>query len=116
MTEITAGEGFWVNSNAVQTLNVSGLHPTDSSHILTSGWSLIGLKGIQMVLITDLVSGNENSIASIWKWVNNSWAVYLPGEDDDGAAFAGEKGFSIIAKINPGEGFWVNAIDGITLQ
>ena len=66
-------------------------------------------------MITDLVSGNKGNIASVWKWDNGNWAVYLPGEDDRGAAYAGSKGFTLLGDINPDEGFWGNTTQQITL-
>lgn len=36
------------------------------------------------------------------------WAVYLPGETNPGS-YASGKGFAVLATIEPGEGFWVNA-------
>ena len=108
LTEISSGEGFWVNSNAVQTLTVSGTQPADTSRLLESGWNLIGLKSNQMTSITDLISGNENQVASVWKWDSGTWAVYLPGDTDGGAAYATDNGFNELSFINPGEGFWMN--------
>ena len=114
LTDITCGQGFWVNSNIVQTLTVSGTQPANSSCSLTEGWNLIGLKSNQSQAITDLISGQESKIDSIWKWENNNWAVYLPGQDT--AAYATGKGFDVLADIEPGEGFWVNANEAITLN
>jgi hypothetical protein len=108
LTEIGCGEGFWVNSSINQNLSVSGSQPADTSCSLTEGWNLIGLKSDEAKSIADFVSGNEPKIASVWKWESGSWAVYLPGEDDGGAAYAQSKGFTLLEKINPGEGFWVN--------
>jgi len=116
MTEITSGEGFWVNSSTNQSLTVSGTQPFDTSCSLTSGWNLIGLKSNETKLITTLISGNQAKIASVWKWEGGKWAVYLPGEDDGGAAYAGSKGFTVIGEIKPGEGFWVNCLQAVELQ
>jgi len=116
LTELGCGEGFWVNSSIAQALNVSGTQPSDTSCLLTEGWNLIGLKSSETKSITDLVSGNEGNIASVWKWKNNKWAVYLPGEDDGGDAYAQSKGFSVLGDINPGEGFWVNCMQAMELQ
>ena len=116
LTEISCGEGFWVNSSTAQTLTVSGTQPADTSCSLAEGWNLIGLKTNEAKSITDLVSGNEGNIPSVWKWKDNKWAVCLPGEDDGGAAYAQSKGFSVLGDINPGEGFWVNATQQTTLE
>ena len=116
LIEIGCGEGFWVNCGTAQTLIVSGTQPSDTSCFLTEGWNLIGLKSNETKSITDLISGNEGNIASVWKWEGGKWAVYLPGEDDGGAAYAQGKGFSLLEQINPGEGFWVNCTELIILN
>jgi hypothetical protein len=116
LQEIHAGEGFWTNNTDSQYLTVSGTEPSDTSLALVSGWNLIGLKSDAAKSISDFVSGNEIKISSVWKWDNGKWAVYLPDEDDGGAAYAKSKGFSLLDEINPGEGFWVNCMEGITLD
>ena len=116
MIEILCGEGFWVNSDTNQSLTISGTQPQDTSCSLTSGWNLIGLKNNEAKSITDLIAGNETSIVSVWKWVNGNWAVYLSGETDGGAAYATSKGFGLLQNISPGEGFWVNVNEQLTLD
>jgi hypothetical protein len=116
LTEIVCGEGFWVNSSINQSVSVSGTQPADTSCLLTSGWNLVGLKSNETKAITDLVSEKEDSITSVWKWDNGKWAVYLPGKDDGGDAYAKSKGFSLLGDINPGEGFWVNCTEAVTLD
>jgi hypothetical protein len=116
LTEIGCGEGFWVNAGTDQSLNVTGTQSVDTTCSLTTGWNLIGLKSNETKSIADFISGNKGYIASVWKWDNGKWAVYLPGEDDGGAAYAESKGFNVLENINPGEGFWVNAIQQITLD
>ena len=114
ITTITGGEGFWVNSEASQTLSVQGSQPETVSYSLNSGWNLVGLKTNQTQSITDLISGNESDISSVWKWDNSSWAVYMPGGGTE--AYASSKGFSVLQSIAPNEGFWVNADKALTLN
>jgi pimeloyl-ACP methyl ester carboxylesterase len=82
---------------------VAGLPP------LTPGWNLVGLMATAdqpPVAVTEL-----GSVTSVWKWATvngqKGWAVYLPGEVDQGG-YAAAKGFGQLDAINPGEGFWVN--------
>jgi hypothetical protein len=116
LTEIGCGEGFWVNASTNQSLSISGTNPSDTSSSLTKGWNLVGLKGDQGKTVIDLISGNQDNIASVWKWDNGKWAVSLPGGDDDGAAYAQSKEFALLENINPGEGFWVNCTEAVTLD
>ena len=114
MTELSCGEGFWVNSNAIQTLTCTGTPPGVTSHTLDSGWNLIGLKTNVGKSISEIIDGNTDKIASIWKWMNNTWAVYLPGGETE--AYATSKGFVILEQLGPGEGFWINCVEAITLE
>jgi len=113
---ITPGEGFWINSNKAQTLNVTGTQPADTSCSLTEGWNLIGLKSDEAESIADFVASNETKITSVWKWKDGAWAVCLPGQADSGASYAESKGFSLLSDIEPGEGFWVNCTKAVTLD
>ena len=116
INSISSGEGFWVDSDNPQAWTFLGTQTTDTSHSLGVGWNLIGLKSNETKLIGDLIAGKEDKIASIWKWSDNNWEVYLPGEAGGGASYAGDKGFTIIDKINPGEGFWVNSTKAVILE
>ena len=45
--------------------------------------------------------------------MDNTWAVYLPPGGTE--AYAAVKGFQVLSTINPGEGFWVECTEAITL-
>lgn len=105
LAAITPGEGFWVHANTAQQVGLSGL-PVTGPLAFTAGWNLLGLKGDQPSAVAEIVAAKEG-IASIWKWENNSWSVYLPNEATQGE-YAASKGFSALTTITPGEGFWVN--------
>ncbi len=117
LTDISAGEGFWVNASEAFTLDVPGNSPPDLEVVCESGWNLIGLKGSESKTIADLIDGNEDQILSIWKWVADNWAVYLPSLGEATTeTYAGNKGFILLEQINPGEGFWVNCEEFICLN
>ena len=77
---------------------------------LVKGWNLVNspLKPAD-TSVSGIIGPVKEKIASLWKWENDKWAVYLPGYTDYGAAYAVQKGFTLLQEINPGEGFWVNA-------
>jgi len=114
LSSINTGQGFWINSSIPQTLSVSGVD-LSGSLTMTAGWNLAGLKKDQSKTISNLISGNASSIASVWKWDSGSWAVYLPGEGDGGESYAAGKDFGWLSTVNSGEGFWVNATQDFTL-
>ena len=81
---------------------------------LGAGWDLVGLKGAETKSIGDLLVG-QTQVISVWKWLNNTWAVYLPEAEDKGESYAVSKGFILLEHITPGEGFWVNSSGEATL-
>lgn len=72
---------------------------------LVADWNL--LSSVVPVNVGNLFA-DQALYHSVWKWQKNSWAVYLPGESPAGT-YATAKGFGVLADINPGEGFWVDA-------
>lgn len=105
---ISPGEGFWVNSTQEKTVTLTGPPAAETTLALVQGWNLVSLTSGTAKEVTTLVDETAAPVASVWKWVNGTWAVYLPGEVTVGT-YANSKGFAILPTINPGEGFWVNA-------
>ena len=116
LTDLKAGEGYWLNASGEFTMDVAGLPGETQSLVLSSGWNLVGLKKPEPVQVADLISGNKQSIISVWKWQTNAWAVYLPDQEGGGAAYAQSKGFDLLEEIKPGDGFWINANGAVTLD
>ncbi len=111
LTAINPGEGFWVNSDGAQDATVTGTETTSNTLSLISGWNLKGLAISSSINVSSVFSDSDKFI-SVWKWSSNKWAVYLPGQEDGGESYAGSKGFTLLTSVNPGEGFWVNAGSG----
>jgi len=105
---INAGEGFWVNSKDKFSLVISGQYPEDSCLSLMTGWNLTGLKANQETDIQELFSNVKEKIISVWSWQENTWAVYLFSQPEQTQAYAQSKGFYVLSKLKPGQGFWVN--------
>jgi VCBS repeat-containing protein len=115
LTAIGPGEGFWVNSQQPLVVTPSSPPTADAPLTLAQGWNLVSLKAGTAQAVTTLVAGKTTSVASLWKWGNGGWAVRLPGNEDGGEEYAKGKGFTLLNTINPGEGFWVNALEALTL-
>jgi len=55
----------------------------------------------------------------VWKWIANgaTWAFYTPSLASQALSdYAASKGYAVLATINGGEGFWVNAKAAFTAQ
>ena len=115
---IDPGEGFWVNAEFPDIICITGSILVDPFYSLDQNWNLIGLKENQMVTVTDFISGYDEVIISIWKWVNphGKWAVYFPEDPNYCLTWGNPKGFDCLKNIDPGEGFWVNCTEAITLE
>ncbi|RLB92226.1 MAG: hypothetical protein DRH26_06760, partial [Deltaproteobacteria bacterium] len=86
------------------------IFPDKASCQATEGWNLLSLYlDPSEPSIEKIMAGIEDNVISAWKWVNGNWAVYLPGDVDDGKAYASSKGFSKMTEIHCGEGFWINS-------
>lgn len=66
--------------------------------------------------VDTILSEIKDDISSVWKWDSGVWAVYLPGQENGGAAYAQSKGSTILSNIDPGEGFWINCTEAVTLD
>lgn len=76
-----------------------------------SGWNLLGNSWSQPVSVSALL-GDASKVKTVWKWdaSRSSWAFYAPSLPDGGASYAAQKGYQTLTTINPGEGFWLNAV------
>ena len=75
------------------------------------GWNLLGNTTDKAINVADTFSSTA-VITTIWKWAVAvpGWQFYTPSMDATALqAYASSKGYGVLAMINPGEGFWVNA-------
>src|ERR1035437_2069206 len=90
---------------------------TSSTVNIVAGWNLLG-NSSSGVLDVATSFGNSAQVTTVWKWVpsKSNWAFYTPLQTDGGAAYAASKGYDVLATINGGDGFWVNAKTSFTAQ
>ncbi|OFZ99572.1 MAG: hypothetical protein A3H35_03145 [Betaproteobacteria bacterium RIFCSPLOWO2_02_FULL_62_17] len=92
---------------------------------LESGFNLIG-NSLNTTLIVATMFGNLDSpvagissnVLSVWKWnaVDGRWAFYSPLLSTAGnVSYAASKNYELLATINAGEGYWVNAAGPMAL-
>jgi len=98
LSSLDANQGFWLNLKEAVSFKAEGQFALFQESP-DSGWSLIGND-------SDISINQLGEFTSIWKWVNNKWAVHLPGQDTEAYTLA--KGFDVLEEVYSGEGFWVN--------
>ena len=117
LTEVHAGQGFWLNMSAAGTLTVDGTAPANTTSTLVAGWNLVGSKYDQVKSTADIVAAlgaAQVKPLSLWKWQGANWAVALPYKTDGtamadgGAAYAATKGFATLSAVASTDGYWVN--------
>ena len=85
---------------------------------LNAGWSLAGNSLTVPMSVRDVFAA-KSDVVSVWKWSAGSarWEFYSPELDASGslAEYCASKGYGVLATINPGEGFWVNAKGAVEL-
>lgn len=121
LTEINAGEGFWVNAKqffAIQLPAGTNVVATDfasgGTKALGTGWSLIGVGEARTPSQFNAALGVN--LTTLWAWDNgiSRWYFYAPSLDASGGlpAYISSKSyldFGINNKtLGQGEGFWVN--------
>jgi hypothetical protein len=107
-------------------------HDNDASTAMTmlapallADFNLIG-NSLNVAINVPLVFGNQDApvagvtsnIESVWKWnaALARWSFYSPQLTASGSAsYAASHHFEELAVVNPGEGFWMKAINPITL-
>jgi hypothetical protein len=85
-----------------------------SSYNLTAGWNLLGYSDLVAgTLPVSPIFGDSTKIRTVWKWnqATSKWAFFTPSMDNATlSSYASSKGYEVLANIEPGEGFWVNAV------
>ncbi len=109
-SSLYAGKGYWVNvKSSVSPYNaeLNGDIPADNSIELTgSGWFLAGIKNPDISSVKPKDFFNLSSIDTIWKWEDNSWAVWSTKTDI--LNLINNYSLPFIQTLNSSDGFWIN--------
>jgi len=98
-----AGKGYWVNMAEDATLTISGTIPSNSI-VLSSGWNLVGYNSGTAYAVDLALASIEGQYISVWAYIDGEWQVYDPENP----------GFSDLALMEPGYGYWINAREPCT--
>ncbi len=104
VSNIDAGEGFWVNASAPWNVALTGSSPTASTLSLSKKWNLIS---VNTKITTDDL--NKAEILSVWTWDVEwqKWKGWSPNSAI--VSLMQQYQMDIVSNIDAGEGFWVNA-------
>ncbi len=78
---------------------------------LAVGWNLVG-NGHETGFDVSGLFGDSSLVTSVWKWIaaSTKWAFYAPSLSVQTLTdYALIKGYEVLSRIEPGEGFWVNS-------
>lgn len=92
---------------------------------LVAGWNLAG-NGRNAIIDVPAtfgtqsapVAGISTNVTTVWKWdaTNSKWAFFTPSMDlNQLATYSASKGYSVLKSILPGEGYWINAKQAVTI-
>jgi hypothetical protein len=101
-----------VGSTTTTTLSAAG------SLNLAVGWNLVG-NGHESGFDVSSLFGNSSLITSVWKWMASTakWAFYAPALSTQALTdYATTKGYEVLGRLEPGEGFWVNSKQATSLS
>ena len=104
------------SSASVSATTLAGVGGGTTANVI-AGWNLLGNGMSNPITVSSLFS-DSSLVSTVWKWIASSsaWAFYTPTLADGGAAYAAGKGYTLLTTINAGEGFWVNAKSGFSVQ
>jgi len=128
LTNINAGEAFWVNAKIAFTVNLPSDTPIQTSHFqnqsvppnnLPIGWSSIAVGDSPTPAAFNSGIGatsgaSASNLNTLWAWdsVQANWYFYSPSMDANGTLvghIASQKYLSFGSKVlDPSMGFWVN--------
>ena len=129
LSEISPGEGFWVNAKTAFDLNLPTGTPTNSydfqseaSKALTKGWSLIAIGdkktpsefNVALSATPPTTSSAPPNVTTLWAWdaQATNWMFFAPSLVNSGtlSSYINSKGYLGFGTktLTPATGFWVN--------
>jgi len=104
-------------SSAPQTVTVTVGNNSAAQQVLAYGWNLLGNSSSLPIQVAT-VFGDAAKVNTVWKWdaAQFGWQFYTPSMDATALQdYATSKNYGVLSVINPGEGYWVNALQDTTL-
>jgi hypothetical protein len=103
LTNMQAGNGYWIKMTSAKTLGLSGSVPPPSLS-LSSGWNLVGYDGTSCLTLSAVPSSIPANLQVLWGYPSQGWQFYDPNDTQD----------STLAQLCPGAGYWLNVSQAAT--
>jgi hypothetical protein len=100
-----AGQGYWIDMKESGALWGSGT-AAPSSIPLSTGWNLIGYNSTISASVTDALKSISGKYDAVWAYRDGVWKLYDPQAPN----------FSDLTLMEPGAGYWVQAIQSCTID
>ena len=108
LSEIRQGSGYWVKVNEACVLTLDG-EPWEGTVELRPGWNLVGFHGLGASNLASFFGNALANVQQVWGFsggASQSFTGYdlssMPQRKD-------------LASVEPGKGYWVYALDTVTL-
>ncbi|MBI2958807.1 MAG: hypothetical protein HYY28_00705 [Betaproteobacteria bacterium] len=119
MMGANGGAGMMGASGGMGQVGVAG------QRLFRPGWNLAGNTGTAAIDVAATfgtpaapVTGVTANVLTVWKWdaAAAQWLFYAPSLEAAALAdYAASKGYGVLASIEPGEGYWLNAVAGFSI-
>lgn len=96
LTEITSGNAYWIESLVDTALPYNGVSASKTMD-LALGWNFVGYNSASTQTVITAVANIGANLESVWGYTNGTWHMYDPTNP----------GFSDLANMEPGKGYWV---------
>jgi hypothetical protein len=100
LSEMSAGEGYWINLKIAANFCASGSEPGKSVS-LSSNWNLVGYNSTASLSIEEALASIDGKYVSVWAFIDGDWKVYDPANH----------GASDLVTMDPGFGYWINTTE-----
>lgn len=108
VTEFSAGIAAGAQPTGITTTTQSS---SSANFNFAAGWNLMGNSSSGALDVATAFS-DPSKVNTVWKWNagTTTWAFYAPSLVGQALTdYATSKGYNVLATINGGDGFWVNA-------
>ncbi len=110
LTDIQAGQGFWINISDNETLTITGTKPPETGIVLNKGWNMISYPLNAKSNINDTLQAISGKYDIVWQYNasdEENWTFYSPLPEASPA--------NTLHEFTPGYSYWINMTEAADL-